>query len=215
MSVAILAADSKLPFWAAWTVMNNCRSQFVWQCAQLKESAVGRVVERQVTPDLPDHVVLLPPLLVPPLLVRRCWFRRCWFSRCFVFRCWYRWCNVNRIAFAIFWISLGSFAFARCGDYKKSGFYSCRPPHLGFFAAPEAYKRVCLSIIQSTVFPHYNGVYKKSRIKTPTATRNGRYVHVPPASSFNCARERLGSTTSKNVTAQQAQGGPQAYAHMR
>ena len=29
-------------------VMNNCRSQFGWQCAQLKESAVGRVVERQV-----------------------------------------------------------------------------------------------------------------------------------------------------------------------
>ena len=47
-SVAIVAADSKRSFWAAWTVMNNCRSQFGWQCAQLKESAVGRVVERQV-----------------------------------------------------------------------------------------------------------------------------------------------------------------------
>ena len=47
-SVAIVAADSKRSFWAALTVMNNCRSQFGWQCAQLKESAVGRVVERQV-----------------------------------------------------------------------------------------------------------------------------------------------------------------------
>ena len=158
--IAILASDSKLSFWAAWTVMSNCRSQFGWQSAQLKESAISQVVERQVTPDLPDHVVLVPPLLVPPLLVppllvppllverfrrgwfRRCWFHRCWlrccwfrrccfcrhgcwYRRCFVFRrwfrCWfvfmrwYRWCNVNRIAFAIFCIALGSFVFARCG----------------------------------------------------------------------------------------------------
>ena len=42
--VAILAADSKRSFWAAWTVMNNCRSQFGRQCAQLKESAILRVV---------------------------------------------------------------------------------------------------------------------------------------------------------------------------
>ena len=28
--------------------MNNCRSQFGWQSAQLKESAISRVVERQV-----------------------------------------------------------------------------------------------------------------------------------------------------------------------
>ena len=47
-SVAILTADSKLFFWAACTVMNNCRSQFGWQCAQLKESTIRRVVERQV-----------------------------------------------------------------------------------------------------------------------------------------------------------------------
>ena len=50
--------------------MNNCRSQFGWQCAQLKESAIRRVVERQVTRELPVHVVLLPPLLVPQLLQR-------------------------------------------------------------------------------------------------------------------------------------------------
>ena len=46
--VAILAADSKRSFWAAWTVMKNCRSQFAWPRAQLKESAIRRVVERQV-----------------------------------------------------------------------------------------------------------------------------------------------------------------------
>ena len=46
--VAIVTADSKRSFWAAWTVMNNCRSQFGRQCSQLKESAVGQVVERQV-----------------------------------------------------------------------------------------------------------------------------------------------------------------------
>ena len=67
--VAILVADSKRSFWAAWTVMNNCRSQFGWQCALLKESAIRRVVERQVTRELPVHVVLVPPLLVAPLLV--------------------------------------------------------------------------------------------------------------------------------------------------
>ena len=48
MRFAILAADSKRSFWAAWNVMNNCRSQFGWQCAQLRVSAIRRVVERQV-----------------------------------------------------------------------------------------------------------------------------------------------------------------------
>ena len=33
--VVILAAGSQRFFWAAWTVMKNCRSQFAWQCAQL------------------------------------------------------------------------------------------------------------------------------------------------------------------------------------
>ena len=37
-----------------------------------------------------------------------------------IFRRWYRWCNGNRIAFAILWIALGSFVFARCGGYKKA-----------------------------------------------------------------------------------------------
>ena len=46
--VAILAADIKRSFWVAWTMMNNCRSQFGWKCAQLKESAIRRVFERQV-----------------------------------------------------------------------------------------------------------------------------------------------------------------------
>ena len=53
--VAILAADSKRYFWAAWTVMNNCRSQFGWQCAQLKESCRAS----GLTPELPVHVVLV------------------------------------------------------------------------------------------------------------------------------------------------------------
>ena len=34
--VAILAAASKRSFWATWTVMKNCRSQFAWPRAQLK-----------------------------------------------------------------------------------------------------------------------------------------------------------------------------------
>ena len=69
--IAILASDSKLSFWAAWTVMNNCRSQFGWQSAQLKESDQSGCRASGLTPDLPDHVALVPPepLLVPPLLV--------------------------------------------------------------------------------------------------------------------------------------------------
>ena len=80
-----------------------------------------------LTPELPVHVVLVPPLLVPPLLVptllarlRRCFIFRIWFRHCFVFRRWYRWRNVNRIAFAIFCIALRSFVFARCGGYRKA-----------------------------------------------------------------------------------------------
>ena len=38
----------KLPFRAAWTVMNNCRSQFGCQCAQSKKSAIRQVIESQV-----------------------------------------------------------------------------------------------------------------------------------------------------------------------
>ena len=47
--------------------------------------------------------------------------------------------------------------------------------------------------------------YLKNQNKTPTATRIGRSVHSPPLVSI--ARKRLGSTTSKKATAQQAQGG--------
>ena len=47
-SVAVLACDSKWSFWVAWTVLKDCCSQFGWQCAQLKENAIRRVVERQV-----------------------------------------------------------------------------------------------------------------------------------------------------------------------
>ena len=78
-----------------------------------------------------------------------------------------------------------------------------------YFSAPfNCSRRIQLTTqhqsVQSMVFPHYSGVFKKIRIKTPTATRLGRYVHSPPLVSI--ARERLGSTTSKNATAQQAQG---------
>ena len=44
--------------------MKNCRSQLPWQCVQLIERAIRRVVERQVdpiTPELPVHVVLVSP----------------------------------------------------------------------------------------------------------------------------------------------------------
>ena len=51
-----------------------------------------------------------------------------------------------------------------------------------------------LQSIQSTVFPHYSGVFKKNQNKNAS----------PPLVPI--ARERLGSTTSKNATAQQAQG---------
>ena len=46
--VAILAVGSKRSVWATWTVMNNFLSQFAWPCAHLKESAICRVVKRQV-----------------------------------------------------------------------------------------------------------------------------------------------------------------------
>ena len=134
-----------------------------------KKSAIRRVVERHVlTPELPVHVVLVPPFLVPPLFVP---------PAASSFMRWYRWCNVNRIAVAIFWIALGCFVFARCGGYKKAPDFT-RAGHripnpvdassLIFLAAPEAYKH--------------------GRVNQSTA------------------RERLGPTTSKNAAAQQAQG---------
>ena len=94
---------------------------------------------------------------------RRYWFHLCWFRRCFVFRRWLcrdlvfrrwcRWCNVNRIAFAMFWICPRKFRLRPLWWlHKSSGFYSCRPPHCPckrffsrVFAAPEAYKRGRLS----------------------------------------------------------------------
>ena len=65
-SVDILAADRKRSFLAAWTVMNNCRSQFGRQCAQLKGLSVVHVA---LVPPLLVPPLLVPPLLVPPLLV--------------------------------------------------------------------------------------------------------------------------------------------------
>ena len=168
----------------------------------MKESAIRRVVERQtcLTPELPVHIVLVPPLLIPPLLLPPLLVQRLLNFQALVppllrlqalVR--YRWCNVNRIAFAILWIALGSFVFARCGGYKKAQDFT-RAGHRivqstllhSFFAAPEAYKRTFIrrihhneveqdtfylqqtqlttlhQSIQSTVFPHYNGVLQKS-----------------------------------------------------
>ena len=73
--VAILTADRKRFFAAAWTVMNNCRSQCGCQCAQLKVNAIRLVVERQVS---------LLNYRSTSCWFRRCWFHRCWFRRCFV-----------------------------------------------------------------------------------------------------------------------------------
>ena len=119
---------------------------------------------------------------------RRCWFRRCWFHRCwfhrhgcwyrrcfvfrrwfrcwFVFMRWYRWCHVNRIAFAIFWIALLSFAFARCKspDFTRAGHRIVKPTLLlSFFLQHRRHTSAYVyQTVQSTVFPHYNEVYKKS-----------------------------------------------------
>ena len=130
----------------------SSRSQFGWQRAQLKETAIGRVVERAsgLTPELPVHVELVPPLLVPPLLVppllvppllrfqalvppllrlqalvpmvQRQPCRVCYFLDC-------SWQFRLR---PLWWLQ------------TSSGFYPCRPPALSsrcffsrFFAAPE------------------------------------------------------------------------------
>ena len=117
-----------------------------------------------LTPELPVHVVLIPPRC----LFRRCWFRRClfrhcWFRRCFVFQalvppllrlqalvpmvkrqphrvCYFLDCTRKFRLRPLWWLQ------------KCSGFYSCRPPHcpvdassLVFFTAPEAYTRRRLS----------------------------------------------------------------------
>ena len=104
--------------------MNNCRSPFGCQCAQLRE----RYPPGQ-TPELPVHVVLVPLLLVPPLLVLPLLVLPLLVSPLLRFPALVppllrvqalvglpsRWCNVDRIAFVIFWIVLGSFVFASCG----------------------------------------------------------------------------------------------------
>ena len=157
-SVAILAADIKRSFWAAWTVMNNCLFQFGLQCAQLKEIAIRRVVERQ---NYRCSSCWFRRCWFRRCWFRCCWFRRCWFRRCFVFRGWYRWGNVKRIAFVIFWITLETFVFARCGGYKKAPDFT-RAGHRivqstilhSFFAASEAYMRGRLSDGFNTIKLH-------------------------------------------------------------
>ena len=65
--VAILAANSKRHFRAAWTVMKDCRCHFAWHCVYSLKRArpVGLSgVRRQVY--YRSTLVLVPPLLVPP-----------------------------------------------------------------------------------------------------------------------------------------------------
>ena len=78
--VAILAADSKRSFWAARTMMMDCRSQFARQCAPGAERECDPSGSRASgqTPELVIHVVLVPPLLVPPpslgvLVMKKFW----------------------------------------------------------------------------------------------------------------------------------------------
>ena len=49
-------------------VMKDCRSRFAWQCAPRAERERDPSGYRAsgLTPELPVHVVLVPPLLVPP-----------------------------------------------------------------------------------------------------------------------------------------------------
>ena len=98
------------------------------------------------------------------------WFRRCfvfrrWFRGCFVFRRWYRWCNVNRIAFAIFWIALGSFVFARHGGLKKK-------------------LRILLVSVQSTLLLSF--FCSTGDIQARTFIR--RIHHNEDNTHFNCSR---------------------------
>ena len=244
---SLLIANGSLrrhgPWWII-VVLSSVGNVHSWKRAR----SVGFSSVRS-TPELPVHVVLVPPLLVPsslvppllrfqalvmPLLrlqalvpmVQRQPHRVCYFLDCprkFRLR-------------PLWWL------------HKSSGFYSCRPPHCPcrrffsrFFAAPKAYKRGRLS----------NGYTTMKLNKTPFSYCNRhnwqlcinqyslRYFLIMPiteylknqnknshshadcslcslsACSFNCsywvkhsARERLGSTTSKNAAAQQAQGTP-------
>ena len=108
-------------------MVKNCRSQLDCQCTQLKVQGMrARSVGCRASGltselGLPVHVVLVPPLLVPPLLVPPLLVPPLLVSP-FIFRRWFRWCNVNRIAFGYIsqWNALGRFVFARCGGYRKA-----------------------------------------------------------------------------------------------
>ena len=154
---------------------------------------------------------------------RGCWFRRCWFRRCFVFRRWFRWCKVNRIAFAILWIALGSFVFASWLQKKlrillgPATALSSRHFFSRYFASPEAYTRGRLSdgyITMKLNKTHFNcSRHNWQRCPQPRGLVVMTFSSPPLVSiALNwvnqSARERLGSTTSKNAAAQQAQGAP-------
>ena len=136
----------------------SSRSQFGWQRAQLKETAIGRVVERAsgLTPELPVHIelippllvlpLLVPPLLVPPLLVPTLLRFQALVPPLLRLQALVPMVQRQPCRVCNFWIALGSFVFARCGGYKQvPDFTRAGPPHcpvdassLVFFAAPEA-----------------------------------------------------------------------------
>ena len=107
---AILASDSKLSFWAAWTVMNNCRSQFGWQSAQLNESARSLLIYRTTS------------CWFRRGWFRRGWFRRCWFHRGWFRRCWFRRGWFRRGLFRRCWFHRGWF---RRGWFRRGWFHCC------------------------------------------------------------------------------------------
>ena len=87
-----------------------------------------------LTPELPVHVVLVPPLLVPPLLVPPLLVPPLLVPPLLVppllvplllrlqGLVQMGQCQPHRVFY--FWIALGSFVFARCGGYEKTPDFS-------------------------------------------------------------------------------------------
>ena len=123
------------PFWRHGP---NCRFQFAWPCAELKErerfvglSSVG------ITLQLPVHVLLVLLLLVTYIAASSSGAGTGG--------------ETSTASPILSWIALWSFVFARDATVvvtKSSGLYSCRPLHFPVdasfsfvFAEPEAYRR--------------------------------------------------------------------------
>ena len=107
-----------------------------------------------LTPELPVHVVLVPPLLVPSLLVPPLLRFQALVPPLLRLQALVPILQRHRIAFAIFWIALGSFVFVRCGGYTNAPDCTRAGQRivqstllLSFFlhATPQAYKHGRLS----------------------------------------------------------------------